>query len=138
MDFEGAHGVLVERGGEDYSGVGVDEFEDVEAGELRHLHVQENQRGLMGGYRFHGFEAIGAFGEDLNFGVHGEKFADGVTSELFVVDDDSAELGLWCAHRAASSCRVSAIGTDTISKGRESCTLKIPASIATRISASLP
>jgi len=42
VDFEGAHGVLVVGGGEDYGGVGVDEFENVEAGELGHLHVEKD------------------------------------------------------------------------------------------------
>ena len=91
MDFEGANGVVVVGGDEDYGGSCADQFEDFEAIELGHLNVEEYEVGLQFGDGFDGFEAVGAFGGDFDFGMGGEEFAKDLAGELFVVDDYGAK-----------------------------------------------
>ena len=67
VDFEGAHGVLVVSGDEDDGSFGADEFENVEAGKLGHLHIEKNQVGFVLGDGFDGFEAVGALGDHFDF-----------------------------------------------------------------------
>ena len=89
VDFKGAHGELVVSCDENYGGVGVDNFEDVEAGEFGHLHVEENQIGFVRGNVFDGDHAVGAFGGDFNFRMSLQHFAENIARELFVIDDES-------------------------------------------------
>ena len=89
VDVESLHGVLVEGGGEDDVRdfeLALDElFEDAEAVEAGHLHVEEEQIGGMLFNEIDGFEAIFALGLEIDLGEgfqeEGQLFASG----LFVV-----------------------------------------------------
>ena len=91
MDFEGADGVIVVGGDEDDGGAGADQLEDFEAVELGHLDIEKDEIGLQFGDGFDGFEAVGAFGGDFDFGMRGEKFAQDLAGELLVVDNHGAK-----------------------------------------------
>ena len=76
MDFEGAHGVLIIGGDENDGGVRTDQFENIEAGEFGHLHVQKNKVGLVLGDGFHGLKAISALGENFDLRMRLDQFAE--------------------------------------------------------------
>ena len=103
VGVEGAHGVLVEGGDEDDGGAGVDEFEDFEAVELGHLDVEEEEVGGVLGDGLYGFEAVGAFGGELDVGVGAEHLAQKGARQLLVVDNDGPQhhLTLYQPVRAA-------------------------------------
>jgi Ca-activated chloride channel family protein len=88
---EGAHSVLVEGGREDDGGTGLDQLQDFETIELGHLDVEKEQVGGVLRDGFDGFEAVGAFGGDLDIGVIPDEFAEKCAGELFVVNDHSAQ-----------------------------------------------
>ena len=90
VDFKGPDCVIIVGGDEDDGGAGADQLEDFEAIELGHLDIEENEVGLQFGDGFYGFEAVGAFGGDFDFGMGSEKFAQDLAGELLVVDDYGA------------------------------------------------
>ena len=57
----------------------------------RHLDVEEEEIGLLLGDGFHGFEAVGALGEDRHVRVRGEELAHERARELLVVYDHGPE-----------------------------------------------
>ena len=73
---EGADGVLVVGGGEDDGRAGIDQLQHFEAIELGHLHVQEQQIGSGLGDGFHGIEAVGAFGRNLDLRMVAQQLTD--------------------------------------------------------------
>ena len=77
--------MLVRGGDEDHRDIVADKLEDIEAGELGHLHVEKNQIGLLLGNGFDGLEAVGAFAEDFHFGMSLQQVAYRVTGEVFVI-----------------------------------------------------
>ncbi len=64
VDFECLQRVLIVRGDEDHGDVAADEIEHLEAVELRHLDVEEQQIRLQFGDDLDRLEAIGALGDD--------------------------------------------------------------------------
>ena len=92
MNVKGAHGVLVVGSDENDGNIGANELENVKAGKFGHLDVEENQVGFMSGDGFDGFEAIGAFGDDFDFGVRLDELAKNEAGEVFIVHEKSAEL----------------------------------------------
>jgi len=67
VDVEGTHGVLIIRSHEDDGHVGANQFQDIEPGQLGHLHVEENQIGIVFRDGLYSFDAVGAFGSDFDF-----------------------------------------------------------------------
>ena len=71
VDVEGLHGVLVKGGGEndvgDFELALYELFEDAEAVEAGHLHVEEEKVGGMLFDEIDGFEAVFALGEEMDF-----------------------------------------------------------------------
>ena len=91
MRVESAHGVLVIGRDEDHGRTGVDQLEDLEAVELRHLDVEEKKVGGVFGDGFDGLEAVGAFGSELDLGVGAKEFAQEGAGQLLVVHDHRAQ-----------------------------------------------
>src|SRR5450432_1567605 len=95
-DFEGLHGVLVERGSEDYVGnfhFALNEFfEDAETVEAGHFYVEKNQVGNVFLDQRYGFDAVLALADQIDFGKaleqKGELFARG----FFVVNDEGIDV----------------------------------------------
>ena len=88
MDFEGAHGVLIVGGYKDDGHVGANQFQDIEAGQFRHLHVEENQIRLVFGNSFYGFHSVDALGCDFDLWMRLQILANDMARELFVIDDE--------------------------------------------------
>jgi hypothetical protein len=90
VSVEGAHGVLIVRGDEDHHGClrGFDQFQHLEAVQLGHLHVEEEQVGA--GFRdgLDRFEPVGAFGGDDDVRVRGQQLAQIPTGQFLVIDED--------------------------------------------------
>ena len=104
MGVERAHGVLIVGGDEndDRSVGGLDQFEDFKAIELGHLDVEKEE--VWGGFGdgLYGLEAVAALGDDFDFGVGREQFAQIAAGEFFVID----QRGFNCAfHRKISVIR---------------------------------
>ena len=95
VDLEGFHRVLIVGRCENHGDVAFDQFEHVEAGQLRHLHIEKNQIGFVFGDGFHGLEAVGAFREHLNLRMRLKQFAQHLAGQLFVVDDQRADFVFW-------------------------------------------
>ncbi len=95
VDVEGLHGVLIESGGEndvrDFEFALDELFEDAEAVEAGHLHVEEEQVGGMLFDEIDGFEAVFALGLEMDFGEGFEEEGQLFTSGLFVVNDDGVD-----------------------------------------------
>src|SRR5581483_2901710 len=87
VDLEGAQGVLIVGGGEDDGHVAANQFKNFETIELGHLDIEEEQVGLALGDSLDCLEAVGAFGDDLDFGMMREHLAEDGAGEFFVVDD---------------------------------------------------
>ncbi len=89
------NGVLVEGGGKDDVRdfeFALDEFlEDAEAVEAGHLDVEEDEVGRVFLDEVHGFEAVFALAEEIDFGKGFEKEGEFFTSGFFVVDDDGVD-----------------------------------------------
>lgn len=88
--FEGAQGVLIVCGDEDYGGrhVVAEEFEYIEAVALGHLNVEEEKVGLEGADRRGRVDTGAAFGEDFNCGIAAQEDCEIGSRERFIVDDD--------------------------------------------------
>lgn len=104
VHFEGLDGILIEGGGEDNFGqrdFAVEEFfDDSEAVEAGHLHVEEHEVGIVLANEVHGFEAVLSLGNDVHVGVI-EKVGEFVAGQLLVVDDDCGK-----GHRDRTQGRV--------------------------------
>ena len=92
MHFERAHGVLVVGGGKNHGDVRADQLENVESGQLGHLHVEKDQVGLMFRKSFGRFEAVGALRKNFDLGVGLQQFANNVTREFLIVHNECANL----------------------------------------------
>src|SRR5512143_2990705 len=77
----------------------MDQVEDLEAVELGHLDVEEEQVGGEVGDGLDSLEAVGAFGGDLDFGVTGNEFAKKGPGQLLVVDNHRAQHHPQCTNR---------------------------------------
>jgi hypothetical protein len=86
--------VGVESGDEHDAHVAPQELQHLEAVELRHLDVQEEEVGLQLGRRLHGLEAVAALAHDLGLGDAIEVFAQEDAGRFLVVHDEDAH----CAH----------------------------------------
>jgi hypothetical protein len=104
VDLERAHRELVVRGAEDHRRGAADQVDDLEAVELRHLHVEEHEIGRQLGDRLHRLEAVGALGDDFDAGHVRQVLAQHLARERLVVDDDRPQPRL-LAH-AGSSMRM--------------------------------
>src|SRR6202034_2802075 len=87
VDLEGADRERVVGRDENYGAVRADQLENFEAIQLRHLNIEKQQVRLEFRGGFHGLEAVGALGHDFDLGMLGEKFAENLARQIFVVDD---------------------------------------------------
>jgi hypothetical protein len=121
MRLEGAQGELVVGGDEDHHGhmTDADRLQHVEAVELGHLDVQEEQirRRLFDG--LDRFPAVRAFGDDLDVLCLREQVAYALARQRLVVHDHGAD-----RHRADLSC--SPATPSPRRKGREILTTTPP------------
>ena len=103
VHLEGLQRVFVVRGDEhhDADGIRSDSLEHVEAGDLRHVHVQENEVGMLPADGFNGVLSAGALADDLNVRVLVEGPRQTVPGELHVVDDQGANTHAGTASRTA-------------------------------------
>ena len=79
----------------------VEELQHLEAVQLRHLDVEEEDVRGEFAHRFHRFEAVGALADDLEVRVGGEQLAQHAARQLLVVDNERADAGR--AHGTAAS-----------------------------------
>lgn len=87
----GLEGRARDRGrAEDHGRRRAQQFQDLEAGQLRHLYIQEEQVGPEFSAALHGLEAVLAFGHDLDVGVRLQVLADQRAGRSFVVHQDHA------------------------------------------------
>ena len=90
MDLEGTERMLVVGSHKDDRHFVADQFEDLEAVELRHMNVEEEQVGLELRNHLDGFKSIGALAHDFNFGMALQQFAQELAGKFFVLDDYGA------------------------------------------------
>ena len=105
VHIEGADGVLVIGGGEDNlrqrrgfgCGVGgrmialakaLDDGESVQAG---HLHIEEDEVGMVLLDQVHGLDTVAALGYDVHAAHRLEKILELVAGQLFIVDDERGQ-----------------------------------------------
>ena len=95
LRFEGAHGVLLERGREHHHrhAVGADAPDHVEAGRLGHLDVEEHEVDRLASEERDRLLSIPAFAGDLDLGVAAEERAQVGPCRRLVVDDQDAQPG---------------------------------------------
>ena len=93
VHLEGAQRVLIVGGDEDHGDVAADQLEHLEAVELRHLHVEQQQIGLQLGHRLDRLEAVGALGDDLDAGIAARYSRSTAARQLFVVDNRDPQSG---------------------------------------------
>src|SRR5206468_10187874 len=90
----------------DDAGVFANQLKNIKTGELGHLHVKENQVGLVLGERLDRFESICALGNHCDLWMRNEQFADDVTREFFVVYNRSEEHTSELQSRSDIVCRL--------------------------------
>ncbi len=105
-DLEGLYGVLVVGGGEDHRGDTSDATQHVEAGPLRHLHVEEAQVGLELVDDANRLVRIRGLADDLEVVNRCQQTLELLPRRFLVVDDQTAN-----AHRASSPGSCSRAGT---------------------------
>ena len=98
MHLESPHSVGVVGGHENHGEIATDQFQNFEAVELGHLHVEEEQVGLALGGGLHGLEAVGALRDNLDFKMIGQHFPQQIAGQFFVIDDHYS-------HRSSSAGR---------------------------------
>src|SRR5579859_5351533 len=96
MALEGLDGVFVEGRGKDDCGGLLDQFEHLEAVDLGHLYIEEDEIGVVLLDGLDPFEAVAAFlqYDDLRIGL--QIFLYDHPGERFVVDDDGFYLFAGC------------------------------------------
>jgi hypothetical protein len=77
----------------------IEQLEHLEAVELGHLDVEEEEIGAQLGRGLDRLEPVGALRDDLDVGMRGEVLADEPARQLLVVDDDGTELPRCRRHR---------------------------------------
>ena len=87
VHVEGADGVLIERGHEHDGHVAADQLQHLEAVELRHLHVEDQQVRPQVRHGLHRFESVRALGDDVDAGHARQVLADHGARQLLVVHD---------------------------------------------------
>src|SRR5262249_24331096 len=85
--LERAHRELVVRGHEDDRHLTSDELQHLEAIELRHLNVEQDQLRLQLSDRLDGLEAVGAFRRDLDVTAREQMLLEHLPRQHLVVDD---------------------------------------------------
>src|ERR1017187_6152572 len=90
VSVKGPHGVLVPGGHKDDGRTGLDQLQDLETIELRHLDIEEEdvRTGFPDG--FDRLEAVGTFGRDLHFRMWTEHFPEEQARQLLVIYDHSS------------------------------------------------
>ena len=78
----------VVRGDEHDGGLLVEELEHLEAVQLRHLHVEEEDVGRELRDRLHRLEAVRALADDHDLGIALQLLPQRAARELLVVDDE--------------------------------------------------
>ena len=91
VDLKGLDRVLVEGGHEDHGLVSPQELENLEAADLRHLDVQEEEVGPQLVDRLDRLEAVAALRHDLHLLLATEVLPQDRPGRLLVVHDDHAE-----------------------------------------------
>ena len=70
---------------------GIDQFQHLEAIQLRHLNIQEHQVRLTLGDGFHGLKSVGALGQDLDAAGLAQIFPKQLPRQFLVVDNHCAD-----------------------------------------------
>ena len=91
MHLECLERKLVVRRDEDHGHVLADKLQNVEAIELWHLHVEQQEIHRVFAHGFHGFESVRALSHDGHAAERREILTHGHTGRLFVVNDDYAQ-----------------------------------------------
>ena len=91
VHLECADRVLVVGGREDHRHVAADQVEHLEAVELRHLDVEEQQVGRQLRHGLHRLEAVGALRHDLDVRFGGQVLAEDRPRQRLVVHDGDAQ-----------------------------------------------
>jgi hypothetical protein len=83
------NGVLIMRSDEDQAShiFRANLAHNGEAVHLRHLHVQEDEIGLLVAYQAHGFAAIPRFQDEVICSMLGKKHAHGPACQRFIIHD---------------------------------------------------
>ena len=100
VNFEGFDGVAVIGGDEDDGGIVANQFQNFETIKFGHLNVEEHQVGLLLGDDFDGFETVGALGDQFDFAVRGDEFAQDLAREFLVVHNHRSNSCCGCAGHA--------------------------------------
>ena len=122
MHFEGAQREAVVGGGEDVVRLAACQLHHLEAVQLRHLDVEEDQLGVELADRLDRLEAVGAFADDLDVGVVSQVFAQQRARQVFVVHDQHSHAAspmFYSFSVSAGSTR----STRNVSSSRAQCTL---------------
>jgi hypothetical protein len=90
VDFERAQRVLIERGREDDRNLTADQLEHLEAAQLRHLDVEEQQIGRELGHDLDRLEPVSALPHHLDVRMLAEKLPHDRARQRLVVDDHHA------------------------------------------------
>ncbi len=92
-ELERGNRVIVEGGDEDdgWHLIGADFRDHVEAVQLRHLHIQENQIGLVLAYRRDRLQSVLAFAHHFDVRNVGEKREQSLACERFIIDYQHTE-----------------------------------------------
>ena len=70
----------------------LDQLQDLESVEFRHLDVKKNEVGLFFRNDLDRLKSVGTLGRDFDFGVTREMFANDGAGELFIVHNDRFDL----------------------------------------------
>src|SRR6266403_2453694 len=122
MNFKRFHRVFVIRSNKNYRYIRTNQFQHVEASQLRHLHIQKKQVWLIFRNSLHRFQTVSTFRDDFNFFMRAQQFAQHLPRQLFVIHNNRAQfLGFSLTHfgspdladpisAAASSARANFVG----------------------------
>ena len=109
VHLEGAQRIAVVGRHEDHGDGRIDELEDLEAVQLRHLDVQEDDRGLLLRGRLHRLESGGALPDDTDLGIAREHLAQDVARRLLVVHDEHVDHSMLRAGIRTTTRKASAV-----------------------------
>ena len=99
MNFECPQSIFVIGGDKDHGPIRANQFQHFKSIQLGHLNVEKDQVGLQFGYRFHGFESIGAFRDNFNFRMTRQEFQQHLAREFLIVDDYGPDFLVAVIHR---------------------------------------